>query len=396
MIKKDIIILIRFSNLRIFQVNFDYLITALSKINKIIHVINAENLNFIKNKKKSIYKKKSLPKNFLEYHPKNTKEFKYFLLNKNPLFINFLHNSLNDFKILFLIRKFKQISIANIGNIQFGSVTNFRNISKNPINNLKYISYRISKKIIKILSILGLLPKIEIKFSSNKNDIKNIFNNPLKKFLYKKKYLYTKKIILVNSRSYENFLNLKSTISNKYIVHLDAYLNYYHETDLIGKRSNIIIKNHYFFLKRFLKKISITFGRKIIVCIHPHYPINFYKKYLKGLKIVKLRTKEYIFKAFLVTVFDSSAILDAIFLKKKIIGLTSQFMSINEKKHALRYSNEAGFINMDTIKDYNFRKNYLIKKLKYNTKNYNKYLANYLFHYSNLRPSEQIIRYINK
>jgi hypothetical protein len=76
--------------------------------------------------------------------------------------------------------------------------------------------------------------------------------------------------------------------------------------------------------------------------------------------------------------------------------INKNFMSINEKRHALRYSNEAGYLNMDTIKDYNFRKNYLIKKLKYNTKNYNKYLSNYLFHYSNLRPSEQIIRYINK
>ena len=54
-----------------------------------------------------------------------------------------------------------------------------------------------------------------------------------------------------------------------------------------------------------------------MVCIHPGHDLKESQSIFKEFKVVKFKTREYIYKAFLVTNFDSSAVDDAILLKKK-------------------------------------------------------------------------------
>ena len=87
---------------------------------------------------------------------------------------------------------------------------------------------------------------------------------------------------------------------------------------------------------------SKDFKKPVVVCLHPTINSREVKKFrksglLKGFKIVQYKTKEYIYKSFIVTTFDTSAVVDAALLKKKIIGLYSNYMDINQINHAKTY-----------------------------------------------------------
>ena len=86
-----------------------------------------------------------------------------------------------------------------------------------------------------ILSNLGLVPKLEIRFFSNLKHLESIKKSKLKSFLYKKQLLWAKEIKLVNSMAYDIFLENKLKISEDYIVHLDAGLNNRNEIALRGE-----------------------------------------------------------------------------------------------------------------------------------------------------------------
>ena len=68
---------------------------------------------------------------------------------------------------------------------------------------------------------LCLVPRVEIRFISNSNILESINKNILKKLFYKFRLLNTKKIINVNSISYDQFEKNKRKNSEKYIVLLD-------------------------------------------------------------------------------------------------------------------------------------------------------------------------------
>ena len=53
------------------------------------------------------------------------------------------------------------------------------------------------------------MPKNEINFTSNIDILRNIEKSKIKKFLYKKKLLYSKNIELVNSRTHDIFFEKK-------------------------------------------------------------------------------------------------------------------------------------------------------------------------------------------
>ena len=70
-------------------------------------------------------------------------------------------------------------------------------------------------------------------------------------------------------------------------------------------------------LKKFLKKLSSTYNKEVKVCIHPQYNIKEHQKNLPDFEVIKFKTRDLIYKAFIVTFFDSSSVIDAILLKKK-------------------------------------------------------------------------------
>lgn len=302
---------------------------------------------------------------------------KYFYGKKNVVICNFKRD-LNAIRIFWNLKKIraKSVIISNFGNIQM----NFIISKKHPMKALRTIFLRkISYRLILLLMIFRILPQIDIRFSTNRLIYNNIYDNPIKKFLLLNGFLYQKKIILTKSRSAEYFLKNKNKISEDYIVHLDAFLNYREETDIRGFYSNEIIQKHYFHLEKFLKRLSNMFDKEVIVCIHPLYDLDHHSKFFKDFKVYKFRTREFVYKSFITTTFDSSAIEDAVVLKKNIIGLNSDFMSENEKYHARNYANKVGYMSLDLIKEYEITKEDLQMNFKKDKINFDKHKKNFHF-----------------
>ena len=243
---------------------------------------------------------------------------------------------------------------------------------------------------------MGIINKIDIRFISDKEIINNIKNNKIKSFLYKKKLLFSKELILVNSRNYDILIDKKNETSEEYIVHLDADLNYWQEVELRGKMDQNKIDNHYHYLEKFLQKLSETFDKKVIVCIHPGYDLNEIQKHFKKFKVLKYRTPEFIYKSFLVTNFDSSAIIDAVLLKKKIIGLISNFMTENEISHSKSQAERCGYLTMNFKNDLNFNKDELLRELNEQMPQYEKKMLSSLCVEPNVNGTEKIIKIIKE
>ena len=63
----------------------------------------------------------------------------------------------------------------------------------------------------------------------------------------------------------------------------------------------------------------MAYKKEVKVCIHPLYDLKEHQAYFKNFEVLKRVTREYIYKSYVVTSFDSSAITDAILLKKKLL-----------------------------------------------------------------------------
>ena len=227
------------------------------------------------------------------------------------------------------------------------------------------------------LANIGLIGKVDIRFISNKTYLRNIKKNRIKNFLYTNKLFFAKELIAVNCMASDILKTYKQEIKEDYIVHLDGSLNYYHETQLRGHFSEEKIQQHYLYLSKFLKNLSNIFNKEIIVCIHPRYNLEEHKKNLPDFKVVQFKTREYVYKSFLVTTFDSSAVIDAVILKKKIIGITSDFMSKNEIANSKTYAKIINYMNLNT-KNVNIEKELILNELNDNIKKYDDFINNFL------------------
>ena len=302
--QKFIGLLTSFSNIEATLHVHKDLIKSLKKEFKKIYIINIDNLFIKKNKSKrnNVIKNN---KNIIFFNPKNFNDFNLFLDNKKILIISNFGRTFNSINIHFFLksRNIKLVQISNLGFLNNPFNLNFKkNFFKSIIF---YIKNTLSKKIINFLGIIRLIPQLEVRFLSNKSIMKNINKNMIKKFLYDKKLFYTKKIILINSRSYDALKTTQLKKSEKYIIHLDSHLNWPEEVALRGRINQKTILNHYKDLNLYLANLSKLFKKKVIVCIHPDYNLNLFKRYFKNFNVIQFKTREFIYSSFLVTVFIS-------------------------------------------------------------------------------------------
>ncbi len=360
-----------------------------------IYIINTEHLQFFPRNIKYNLKNKEFKKykNIKILNIKTVQEIENLNLKNEFLIINNFGKSFKELKIHFLIKRLniKQIQITTVGNEQYSSKVSYKRF-------FKKISFFFEKKFFpfftNFLAFINIINQLEVRFISNSNILKNIYKNPLKKFLYEKEFFFSKKLVLVNSTAYDFYKNKKSKISNDYIVHIDVALNYYHKTNVRGKLSSYNYNQHYMYLNIFLNSLSKYLKKKVIVCIHPAYNLKEHQKKFKQFKVYKFKTREFIRKAYLVTFFDSTTILDAVILKKKIIGIISKFMSRNDVLRQYAWSNNLNCIKQVLDKNYLFNKND-IKKLKTHNKGmYKNYIQTYLKRDSNEMGIDQIVRYL--
>ena len=116
------------------------------------------------------------------------------------------------------------------------------------------------------------------------------------------------------------------------------------------------------------------------------------KKYFPNLEVVKYQTMENIYKAFLVLFIESSAIVDAILLKKRIVTLISNFAGENVSNHGLLWVKKAGLLQMNIEDELKNDKNKLLSSLDDAKKNYSNYIKSYIAPDGNNIGYEKIIK----
>lgn len=398
--KKEIVFLVSFKYLAAYLNLQKNLIDRFSNNFDLIHFVNVDKLRiysnrFEKDQVNNIYSKNKIlkKKKIKVFNPNNIKELRIYLIKKKCIIVNTASRSLEYLKVLRLIKKenFKQIVLGNIGNIQM-SVNYWHKHNMNTFLNFFYKF--LSRWILRVFVILRFINPIDVRFVSNQKFYKGFVkkeNNILLKIFPR----YYKKVILVKSKIFDE-ISIKKNYHEKYIVHLDQY-PYSRDTLLTGKLKKKKIDIHYKNLLNFLKHISILFKKKVIISIHPDYNQKWVKKRFVNYDVVKFQTKELIENSFIVTFFDSSAILYALNLKKKILSIRSKLFYHGKKYNSDLYSDLINLKKIDIDKNeyLSLNKKDFLNELNENKKNYKKYLNIYSSNNLKVSGTTTIINYIN-
>ncbi len=248
--------------------------------------------------------------------------------------------------------------------------------------------------------MLNIFQQTEFRFISNKDyyEQSKISKYQRLQNLFKSlKILDYKNTILINSRSNDRFYEKKQKkISQKFIVFIDSPVNHADNVEVDGKLDKKNISIFYNSLNFFLKNLSKLFKKKIIICANPKYSLKQTKRYFKKLNVVTHKTHQYVSQAFLVCFLDSSSIIDAIFLKKKIISLNSKRLGNNYYYRNQVYKKKIGLLSFNLDQKIEIKPSDLIKKLNNKIKNnYNYFIKNNLSYKKGIKGSTQVIKILN-
>ena len=245
------------------------------------------------------------------------------------------------------------------------------------------------RKIGSLLIFLRLFNKINCRFTSDLRIYKSFQDTNY----LKKKFVFYENIKLIKSNIYEEKIS-KADISEDLIILLDQY-PYYRELRQFKKLNEKEVKIHYKQLNSLLDKLALLYGKKTVISIHPNYPENFYKNVFPNKKVIKYKTKSLIKKSFIVLFFDSSAIVTAIKLNKKIISIESNLFK-GKKYNSEIYSSKLKNIKIKLDMNYKFEKISLLRKLNRKVDNYDDYKKKFLGFHKKESGSNQIIKYVKQ
>ena len=205
-----------FKNLDKVVTSYKFTLNEFSKSFKNLYIVNSDYLKFFPDNFQNYENLdfgSDLSKKIKFINLENYKAFKQFIHNKKIILIDTLGNSFPEMKIRYFLNQenVELIMISNVGNIQG---------SAKPVLS-KFISYYFFKKIPYLISLMlygiGVFKKIKVRFLTNKD----IYDN-----FKKKTFSYVEKILLINSRSFdESKLNDKK-IENNSIVFLNPDINH--------------------------------------------------------------------------------------------------------------------------------------------------------------------------
>ena len=400
--KKYLAFFISFENNRSFNAlvnGHGYLINKICEKFEKLYIINVANLEFFSKKKKvfdyTLDGNFKLPRNTEFYNPQNSNDFKHFMKEKELIGINSFGLRIPELSVFFLLKrhKIKQVQISATGVSHHMLVPIKKFFWKSLLWKLKHFY---SYKFTVLLSNLGLISKMEIRFVTNPDILKykKISNTIYKKIFNYFKLSFAKEFILINSRSFDIIKNNKITVDEKQIVLLDIIYNNPQWTKFRNLLDEKKITELYYNLNRILRQFSNIYKKKIVVCLHPDDDLELKKKYFSDFEVVKYQTRENIYKAFMVLFFESTAIIDAILLKKRIVTIISNAMDENQIKAASHYVEELDIekINIEDDAIINAdNKNAFLLKLDKATKNYSNFINSYIAADGNNLGYEKII-----
>lgn len=363
------------------------------------YLIDTSDIFFKKKNKEFIQEKKKenqyyiKPKNIFELY-KFSKKLRCIALYSLPDSIKYAHK-----QFLFKILNFKRLSISKLGYLSDGS------LSKNSSFKNRYlylINYKSKYYLFRLLQISQIIKSVDFFFEASQkiiNDINNAKSKKIENIFPFLNISYYKTKIRINSHVYDNFLRDKPFLENKYIVLVDSGFDHDDRILREGKTNSIDREIYYKQLQKILEKISKIYQKEVIICLHPKakYPNSKNFEEIKNrFKLVKNRTTEFIYKAEIVLFFESSAIITAIMLKKKIINLNSKLMGDYYYKRNNLYKDKIDLFqaNMDKFDFEN--KDDLDDLLSDKIKNYNDYVNENIILKRNITSDEQIKKSLKK
>ena len=348
-----------------------------------VYMINFINLKFFSNKKEKynfvMNKKLNLPNNIELFNPLNSKDFANFMVGKELIGINDLSRRFIDLKIHLLLKKYKikQVQISNLGNIQSRWI---------PLKNyfwkgvLWKLNHFYTHKFIVLLSNLGLISKLEIRFTTDSTIVESLkkSRNFYQKIFNYFKLAFAKETILVNSRAFDLYKVDKTKVREDLIVHLDWNLDDPQFLVFKDPLDRKIIEKHYFYIEKLLKYFSNVYKKKVVVPLHPMDDLKLKKKYFPDFDVVQYQTRENILNAFIVFFFETSAIIDAILLKKRIINLHSDIFDKNQINMNQELNRKIGFLNINIKDELIVKKDDLLIQLDNITEKYSNHIKTYI------------------
>lgn len=354
---------------------------------------------FYKNKNVKEKKKFFFSKNIKVYKPKNLKELTKIFYGKTFIGFNNLGKTFSFFKIYFYLNfiDLRQILLSNIGYPQNKVEINYKKPSSAFFSSIYYLNKKISYYIFRLLTIFGIFPKISLYFETSKKGVRKLnsgLSRKIENLFPFTKLSYFRKIYLINSRSFN--LTKNKNLENKYICFIDSN---FVTLDRLKREGSITIntkKMYYLYLKKLLNFLGKILKKKIVICIHPKNNDKLFYKYFKNFKIKKYATSKIISKSYLVLFHESSAVMDAVILKKKILSLKSPLLGNYLSNRTKRYSDLLGLSSIELSDSYKLDKIKLLNKIvKSSTKTKN-YINNNLIVDGNKFGEDKIIEVINK
>tara|TARA_B110000037_G_scaffold214140_1_gene269602 strand:+ start:4858 stop:6042 length:1185 start_codon:yes stop_codon:yes gene_type:complete len=336
---------------------------------------------------------------FILLQPNTIKEFKEIIKRKDLIHMYCLNKSFKYFYINYLLASFnvKKFIISNIGynpdNLNYKNTNLFEKI-KTFINlKLFYIFNR-------IMVLINLSPKIDYFFESSSHVINGIINgrsNKIKKIFPFINFSYYLNLIKINSKNYDNIFYNTYNLSEKYIVFVDGNIRH---TDRIMREGNVSdkdLKTYFDNMNKNLNLLKKLYNKEVIVCLHPSTNENeALKQYDKGFKVIKYETEKYVSKAYVVAFHESSSIIQAISLKKKIIPFTGNCLGRYIKNRTSIYPEllkikQYDLENFEITKKENF-----ISALDKSTENYDEYIRENIVFDKSISGVTQVIQYLSK
>lgn len=354
-----------------------FLINKLAENFEKIFLINLKNLNIIledneKNITQFIDKiddKFDIKNNVEIFNPISKNHFESFIFEKelNAIIINNFGTNLPSIKLLKYLKKFKIIffEINDISNIQIKQKLELRFLIKGIKFKLKKIYYTLQ---LFLLSNFNLISKYEILFCSNLKKIENS----------KKKFSNFKKIVKINSRSFDILNSEKPKIKEDKIVLLDDHFGHPSSLAMRGKLNEADIKLHYQYLNTFLNILSKEYNKEIVICIHPKDDLELKQKLFSNYKVLKYQTREKIIESFIVIFFESTAIIDAILFKKNIITVFSKFMDKSVRNASNQFKDNFKLPQIELSENIQIDKSQLLNEFNHSKIKFESFISNYI------------------
>jgi hypothetical protein len=307
--------------------------------------------------------RKKIPSNCEIIDPNGSEEFINFSKDKNLIIYCNIGRLWRFFRIHYLLKKInaKLIYIHEIGMLN-SAIT-----ASKKAYLVRIFYHEFPHKVVILLSILKVFPKIDLRFLSNKEHYKKAMDNFLYKISKKFKYInlfYTKNYELINSIAYDQFKSNEIKVSEEKIVVVDTNINHHDGLKQGGGVNHETYDGCYKDLEIYLKMLSSKFKKPVVVCVHPTVDINRIKNLLRYFEVVKHQTRENIYKSFIILFYNSAAIVDAFLLKKRIITIENKRMGDDWVKAVNLYPHKTGLLKIDLQKENKIINNDLfLKKL---------------------------------